>query len=412
MQQLNLRCCGVVVACAALASACGKAPPPAPATPPPRAIQVLTLAPAPLRTTGEYLGSLLSRGSVNVLPQVAGYIRAIHVRPGQRVAAGAALVEIDARDENAALSSASAQVESAEAQRALAQQLLTRAETLNKEGLATAQEIDQRRADLAAATAAVRAAGAQASQRRVALSNRTIRAAIPGVIGDVPVRIGDYVTATTPLTTVAGADALELSVWVPAARARALAIGAPIEVLAEDDSVLVSSKASFIAPEVDPRTQLVEVKATFDNKVGLRPRELVRARIVYATEQALQVPLLAVQRQAGRAFAFVVVDKKGSLAVERRVIQIGALYEHGYLVKGALAAGDRVAVSSLLQLRDGAPVTIEAPGAGAAKPAAGAGAAKPAASSAGAAGSTEAPGAGAAKPATGPTGAARTGSGT
>jgi RND family efflux transporter MFP subunit len=395
MQQLNLRCCGVVVACAALASACGDAKTAAPAATPPRAIQVLTLAPTPLRTTGEYLGSLLSRGSVSVLPQVAGYIREIHVRPGLRVAAGAALVEIDARDENAALSSASAQVESAEAQRALAQQMLSRAEALNKEGLATAQEIDQRRADLAAATAAVRTAGAQVSQRRVALSNRTIRAAIPGVIGDIPVRIGDYVTATTPLTAIAGADALELSIWVPAARARALTVDAPVEVLAEDDSVLVSSKASFIAPEADPRTQLVEVKATFDNKVGLRPRELVRARIVYSTEAALQVPLLAVQRQAGRAFAFVVVDKHGSLVVERRVIQIGALREHGYLVKGNLAVGDRIAVSSLQVLRDGAAVTIQTPaaesrspaGSGSAKSPAGSGSAKPAAASTGAAGS-------------------------
>lgn len=335
------------------------APPPPPAKP--RAVEVLTLAAQPVRTTGHYLGTLLSRASVNVLPQVAGYVRKVHVRPGQRVVAGAALFEIDARDENAALSSASAQVESAQAQLGLAQQLLGRAEALYKEGLATAQEIDQRRADVAAATAAVRAAGAQVSLRQVALSNRTIRAAVPGVISEVNARLGDYVTATTPLTSIAEAGLLELSVAIPARRARTLALGAIVEVLAEDGSVLVPSEVSYVAPEADPRTQLVEVKATFENTVGLRPRELVRVRIVYAQSEELQVPLLAVQRQAGRAFVFVVVPKGQGLAVERRLIQLGELRERGFLVASGLAAGDRIAVTGLQVLKDGAAITIQPP---------------------------------------------------
>lgn len=352
---------GLALVFVVAAGGCGKKKEEAHGPAKPRAVEVLTLAAQPVRTTGEYLGSLLSRGSVSVLPQVAGYIRAIHVRPGMSVAAGAPLVDIDARDENAALNSASAQAESAETQRVLAEAMLRRAESLYKEGLATAQEIDQRKADLAAATAAVRVAGATIAQRKVALSNRTIRAAIPGVIGDVNVRIGDYVQATSQLTSLARAESLELSVSVPAARARSLAIGAPLEVLADDGSVLLTSSVSYLAPEADPRTQLVEVKSTFDNSVRLRPSELVRVRLVYSTETVLQVPLLAVQRQAGRAFAFVVVPKGTGLAVERRLIQLGALRQNGYLVTGGLVEGDRIATSSLMQLKDGAAITIALP---------------------------------------------------
>lgn len=370
--------CRVAIVCAALTAACGenqKAPAPAP----PRPIQVITMAPAPLLTTGEYLGSLMSRESVVVLPQVAGYVRVIHARPGQRVAAGEALVEIDARDESAALTSASAQAKSAAAQRDLARQSLVRAEALHKQGLAPTQEVDQRRADLAAAEATVRAASAAVSQRRVALSNRTITAAIPGVLGEVNVRIGDYVTATTPLTSIAKADSLELTMSVSAARARGLAIDAPVQVLAENGSVLLATKVSYVAPEADPRTQLVEVKATFENTPKLRPRELVRARLVFAQAQALQIPALAVQRQAGEAFVFAVVDKGGKPAVERRRIAIGALHDRGYVVVDGLKAGDRVAVSALHALKDGAPVVIEKPAASAAAPAGAAKAASPAA---------------------------------
>lgn len=335
--------------------------------PPPREIDVVTLAPTEARATGEYLGSLLSRGSVTVLPQVAGYVRKLHVKPGQKVAAGAAIAEIDARVETAALASASADAESAGARLALAAQQRARAEALFQEGLATAQEVDQRRADERAAQAAVRAARAQVSQRQVQVGENVVRAAVPGVIGDVQVRLGDYVTATTRLTSIAGGDGLELTVAVPAARARALAADAPIELLGDDGRVLASSKTFFVAPEVDPRTQLVAVKATVPAALGFRPEELVRVRVVYATGTALQVPALAVFRQSGQAFVYAVVDKDGKQVVERRLVQLGALSASGYAIEAGAKVGDRIAVSGIQQLRDGAAVTIKPPRAAAAE---------------------------------------------
>jgi RND family efflux transporter MFP subunit len=320
---------------------------------------VITIAPTSVRDTGEYLGSLLSRGSVTVLPQVAGYVRKIHVKPGQRVAAGTLLVEIDARLENAALTSAGAQAASARAGLVLAQKELARAQQLNRDGVVSAQELDQRRADVEAAQAGVRAAGAEVSQRRVAVSNNLVKAPVPGVIGEVGVRIGDYVTATTPLTTLAKAKALELTVSVPAARARGLAVGAPVEILGADGKVLVACESFYVAAEADSRTQLVEIKATFDNTVGLRPNELVRARVIYQTNQATVLPVLAVQRQSGQSFAFVVVERNGQTVVERRPIELGQLGEDGYRIEKGLSAGDRVAVTSLQMLRDGAPVVIQ-----------------------------------------------------
>ena len=320
---------------------------------------MITIAPTSVRDTGEYLGSLLSRGSVTILPQVAGYVRKIDVKPGQRVAAGALLVEIDAREENAALTSAGAQAASARAGLVLAQKELARAQQLNRDGVVSAQELDQRRADVDAAQAALRAAGAEVSQRRVALSNNQVKAPVPGVIGNVTVRLGDYVTATTPLTTIAKAKALELTVSVPANRARGLAVGAPVEILGPDGKVLVECEAFYVGAEADPRTQLVEVKATFDNTVGLRPNELVRARVVYQTSQATVLPVLAVQRQSGQSFAFVVVERNGQTVVERRPIELGELGEGGYRIEKGLSAGDRVAVSSLQMLKDGAPVVVQ-----------------------------------------------------
>ncbi len=333
-----------------------------PAAPPPREVEVLALAPTDVRDTGAYLGSLLSRASVTVLPQVAGYIRKIHVRPGDRVEAGAPLIEVDAREETAALDSANAQRESAGAQLELAKRTRDRAEALYKEGLATAEEIERSRADVEAAKAAARAADAMVSQRQVQLQYHVIRAAVPGVVGNVQARVGDFVTATTQITSIAQADVLELTVWIPAQRAREIAPDTVVEILDEEDEVLLTSPIFFVAPEADPRSQLVEVKAVFQNTVRLRPSELVRARVVYSTRKALQVPALAVVRQSGQPFVFVVLEKDGKLVVERRPVSLGALGDTSYVVEGGLKEGDRIATSSLQSLRDGAPIIVKQAG--------------------------------------------------
>ncbi|QRK06872.1 efflux RND transporter periplasmic adaptor subunit [Archangium violaceum] len=340
------------------ASGCGNKPA-AKAPPPPREIEVVQLAPGEVRDTGEYLGTLMSRQSVTVLPQVAGYVRRIHVRPGQKVEAGAPLLDVDSREETAALESAKAQRTSAQVNLEQARRTLARIESLYKEGLASAQELEQSRAQVEALEASTRAAAAQEAQREVMLQFHSVRAPFAGTVGDVLVRLGDFVSATTPLTSIAQADVLEVSVSVPAERARTLRPETPLEVLDSDGKVLITSPVFFIAPQADPRTQLVEVKAAFRNTVGLRPSELVRARLVYSTRNALQLPALAVVRQSGQPFALVVTDKSGQSVVERRPIKLGALGEMAYVVEGGLKEGDQVAVTSLQALRDGAPVKVK-----------------------------------------------------
>ncbi|MFY2562936.1 efflux RND transporter periplasmic adaptor subunit [Corallococcus terminator] len=332
----------------------------APVAPPPREVEVVVLAPQQVRDTSEYLGSLLSRRSVTVLPQVAGSVRRIPVRPGQQVEEGAPLVEVDAREESAALDSAQAQLSSSQVNLELSRRTLTRTEALHGEGLASDQELEGARAQVQAAEAAARSSAAQVTQRQVQLQLNVVRAPFAGTVGDVLVRVGDFVSAATELTSVAQADVLEVSVSVPSSRARSMKPDTVLEVLDAQGRVLLTSTVFFIAPQADPRTQLVEVKAAFHNTMGLRPSELVRTRIVYSHRDALQIPALAVVRQSGQPFALVVHEEGGRTVVARRPITLGALGDRTYVVEGGLKAGDLVAVSAIQALRDGMPVKVKA----------------------------------------------------
>jgi RND family efflux transporter MFP subunit len=183
-----------------------------------------------------------------------------------------------------------------------------------------------------------------------------VRSPFGGTVGDVLVRLGDFVTATTPVTSVADADRLEVSLAVPPERARQVTLQTPIELLDGRGEVLLAARVFFIAPQADPRTQLVEVKAAFDNSLGLRPSEVVRARVVYGVREALEIPALAVVRMSGQPFAYVVKMKAGKSVVERVPVTLGALGAQAYVVEAGLQAGEAIAVSSLQALRDGLEV--------------------------------------------------------
>ncbi len=346
--------------CALALGGCKKEEAAKPPPPPPREIDYYTMQPGQVRDTGEYLGSLLSRGSVTVLPQVNGYVRRVLVKPGQKVTVGTPLLEVDAREENAALASAQAQEAQSQADLGLARQVRERTEALFREGLATAEELDQRRASTLAAEAAAKAAKAQVQQRQVAVQFYSVRAAVAGVVGDVLVRVGDYVNASTRATTISESGALEVSIAVPAARARGLVLGTPVEILDRNGQVMLLTDVFFVAPDADPSTQLVELKALVPASSGLRSNERVRTRVVFATGTALQVPARAVVRQSGQTFVLVIIEKQGKLVVERRPVKLGELGEDNFRLEKGLTEGERIAVSSLQQLRDGAAVKLRA----------------------------------------------------
>ena len=86
-----------------------------------------------------------------------------------------------------------------------------------------------------------------------------------GIVGDIPVRVGDRVTVSTLLTTVDEPGSLELYLNVPVERSRELKMGTAAQLLDADGKVLAESRVDFISPEVDYTTQSVLAKATFKN---------------------------------------------------------------------------------------------------------------------------------------------------
>ena len=330
-----------------------------PGGPPPAAGEAVTLGNAPVERTSEFIGTVKSRRSTTIQPQVDGIIRRIAVASGARVTPGTVLLEIDAERQQATVASLQSQRAARLADLGLARQQADRAKTLLDAGAGSQMEHDQAAAALAASEAQVKAIDEQIRQQRVELGYYRVTSPTAGVVGDIPVRVGDRVTPTTMLTTVDQNVGLEIYVSIPVAQANGLRPGLPLRVLDDKGQVIGTYKVGFVSPSVADQTQTVLVKADVEQSGRYRTDQFVRLQIVWSTLPGLTVPVVAVNRVNGEYFAFVAEPgPNGSTVAHQRGVRLGPVVGNGYVVESGLKPGDRLIVSGIQKIVDGSPVNV------------------------------------------------------
>ena len=185
------------IGCGSKSSADNPGGPP-PATP----VQVLEIVPKRIADTSEYLAILKSRHSATINPQVEGQVTKILVKSGDRVKAGDALLQIDPLKQEAMVSGQDAARAAQEANVRYSKISLERAQKLFEAGVISKQDFDNAQTSYDAAVSQLKSLEEQVQQQRVELRYYRVSAPMDGIVGDVPVRVGDRVTVSTLLTTV------------------------------------------------------------------------------------------------------------------------------------------------------------------------------------------------------------------
>jgi RND family efflux transporter MFP subunit len=343
-------------------SACnrGGSAPAGAAGPPPAAVTLLTLQPKPVERASEFIATLRSLRSTTIQPEVEGSVTRIFVKSGDVVRAGTPLVQIDPDRQQATVRSTEANRSGAVADVQYWRQQAARLETLVTAGAVSRLELEQAQNSLKTAEAKLAAIDAQVTEERVQLQYYRVVAPQAGVVGDIPIRVGDRVTPSTVITTVDENSSLEAFIQVPVDRAPELRAGLPVQLLDVDGKPAAVNPISFVAPRVDESTQSVLVKSLLkDAPPRLRAQQFAKARIVWSTVQGLTVPVVAVMRLSGQYFCFVAEQKDKGLVARQRPVQVGEVLGDDYVVAGGLKAGDRIVVSGIQKLADGAPITAQ-----------------------------------------------------
>jgi RND family efflux transporter MFP subunit len=324
---------------------------------PPTDVKTVTLAPKPVPRTSEFVASIRSLRSTTIQPQVEGIVRRMFVKSGDRVRAGQPLVQIDPDKQQASVSAFESTRAAREADVAFAKQQLDRMQKLLDAGAVSQAELEQAETAHKTALAQLNAIQSQIRESQVELQYYRVTAPTAGIVGDIPVREGDRVTPSTLITTVDAGGGLEAYINVPLERAGDLRLGLTVELLDEDGKTIGTNPITFIAPRAEDETQSVLVKATLRSMPpGLRVMQYVRARIVWSEAPALTVPIVAINRISGQYFVFVAEQGQNGVVARQKPVTVGDVIGEDYVVQGGLKAGERVIVSNVQKLGDGAPV--------------------------------------------------------
>ncbi|MEA5479885.1 efflux RND transporter periplasmic adaptor subunit [Pseudanabaena galeata UHCC 0370] len=353
--------------------------------------------------SSDYVANLQSRQSVTLQPRVDGYVQEIFVKAGDRVEAGAPILRIDPARQQAVVQRSVAAVATSQADfesaRATLAQLRARKESilssvdfnqkefdrfskLTQEGATAKQKLDEvanslrnARAELGQIDAQINAQQASinsaatrieenragAIQEEVQLDFYTVTAPFAGIVGDIPIKVGDNVNSTTQLTTVTQNQVLEVQISVPLENAPRLKMGQSVELLDAQDKPLVKGNVAFISPSINPQTQSVLVKANFNNGTNqLKANQFVRARLIWASRSGVLVPTSAISRLGGQDFIFVAENSsangKTQLVANQKPIKLGKITGNKQEVLEGLKPNDKIVVSGILQLQNGAPI--------------------------------------------------------
>jgi RND family efflux transporter MFP subunit len=327
------------------------------------------------------VGSLEGEASVEVSSKVNGRLEDVTVRIGDRVAKGALLAKVEAREIQEQVNQAQASFEVAratvrqrEADLKFAQTNLDRSRSLFERQLLPRQTLDDADARHQSAQAQLELAKAQFNQAqsrldelKITLSATEIRSPVNGFVGKRLLDPGAFVSSNTTVVSMVQIDRVRLVANVVEKDLRRVRVGSPADV--EVDAFpgeIFHGRVARLAPVLDPATRTAQMEVEVANgDFRLKPGMYSRVRLTVATKpQALTVPVNAVVTIEGRRGVFQVTDGAGAgAAKEADFVPIQTGLEDGVRIEvlGGLSDQARVVTTGAAALRDGDPVTIAVP---------------------------------------------------
>ena len=303
-------------------------------------------------TTRAAIGTLVALRGVTLGAEVPGLVTDIAFESGSSVKKGAALVKLDSSAEEAQLNSANADA-------ALAKVTRERAKTLREKG-ANAQ------ADLDSAEARAAQAFATVANLRAIIAKKTVRAPFDGRISIREVELGQILSPGTPIASLQTVDPIYADFWLPQQAMAELRRGERVRVRTDSfPGAEWAGQVSVVNPEVDPATRNLRVRAAFPNHDGrLVPGMFANVELVSSEERpVLVIPATAVIFAPYGDTVFVIEDKpdaagKSSKVARQQFVRIGERRGDFVAVTSGLAAGQRIVTTGAFKLKNGVKVAV------------------------------------------------------
>ena len=314
----------------------------------------------------DFIGHVEAIKSVDLRPQITGYVEKVLFKEGSYVQEGDILFIIEQQRYLANLSLAEADLAKAKANLVKVEKDYHRQISLNKQKYASEAAVDAARNNLASAQAAVKQAQANLDLAKINVGYTTIKAPISGYIGKALVTEGNYVTAssqtlarivqTNPIRIVYSVNDKDfVDVRQHAGDGQSNAFMNSEIILPNGEKISLKPQSRFADNEVNTDTATIAVYDEYDNsKRLLTPGNYVQVLLSTGNPiDAVIIPQTAIAQDAQGNY--VVVVGEDNIAEQRRIV-LGDVAGDKQIVKQGLKAGESVVVQGINKVQNGQQV--------------------------------------------------------
>lgn len=299
-----------------------------------------------------FSATIQGKQDVGVYPQISGLITAVLVKEGAAVKKGQTLFIIDQVPYKAALRTAKANVEVAEASVATAKMTVDSKEELFKENVVSQFDLQTARNSLRSANATLAQAQAELLNARNNLSYTVIKSPVDGIAGMSSYRVGDLVSSSMSSPMISVSDNSEMYAYFSMTEKQILALSRQNGSLTDalkampEVKLLLSDGSEYqekghidaISGMIDTSTGSVTLRAVFPNSKNiLRSGSTGNIKFPYTKKNCMVIPLTATYELQDKVFVYKVVDGK-TQSTQVKVFEVNDGKE--YIVESGLNMGD------------------------------------------------------------------------
>ena len=281
-----------------------------------------------------------------VLARVSGVVDKLLAEEGDTVQEGDPLLTIDNAEYRY-------RVEQAEAATANLRARFERLEQMMAEQLATEEEFETARSDLASAEA-------DEGLARLNLSYTAVAAPFTGRVTQRLVNVGENLSVGSPVFVIADFDPLLARVHVPSREFNRLQRNQAVDLVLDSTGARLTGRITLISPIIDPTSGTIKITVEVPKyPAGTRPGDFAQVQIVTENRDgATLVPRIAVLTDKGETVVYTVGGEGGQRTAERRIVEVGFTDDDNAQILDGLAPGEQVVVKGQRSLKHGMPVKI------------------------------------------------------
>jgi membrane fusion protein (multidrug efflux system) len=314
-------------------------------------VAVAPAAVGSIASTYKATATLEAEKEAQVLARVTGVVRSLAAEEGDLVQAGAPLLVIE-NDEYRY------RVEQAEAAAANLRARFERLEQMMQEQLATEEEFQAARSELATAEADLGLA-------KLNLSYTTVAAPFTGRVTQRLVDVGQNLSTGDAVFVMADFDPLLARVHVPSREFNRLQKDQAVELVLDSSGERLSGRITLVSPVIDPTSGTIKLTVEVPAyPAGTRPGDFAQVQIITERRDgATLVPRGAVLTDKGETVVYTVAGDAERPVAERRIVEVGFTDDDNAQITAGLAVGEQVVVRGQRSLKHGMPLKILGDGA-------------------------------------------------